>query len=155
MEQGLQKKNRRQLTNREEIGIPKYIWLPPVIGVQWHFRCLLVTAMMTPKVENLSPNIDSFLGKCAVIMDKAYESDETRKLICKLGFIPVVQPKQNRVVPWKYSKKMYKKRNEVERLFRRLKGFRRVATRYDKLNIMFMSFVVFAFVVIGLRKTGG
>jgi transposase len=89
-------------------------------------------------------------------MDRAYEGDETRSLVRKLGYKPVVPPKKNRVVPWKYGKKMYKKRNEVERLFRRLKGFRRVAlcSRYDKLDVMFMSFVVFALVVIGLKNGG-
>jgi len=41
---------------------------------------------------------------------------------------------------------MYKKRNEVERLFRRLKGFRRIFSRFDKLNIVFMFFIHFALI---------
>ncbi|MEE0814293.1 MAG: IS5/IS1182 family transposase, partial [Desulfovibrio fairfieldensis] len=40
---------------------------------------------------------------------------------------------------------------EVERLFRRLKGFRRVFTRFDKLDVMFLAFVVFALIVIALK----
>jgi transposase len=84
-------------------------------------------------------------------MDRAYEGDETRRLVRSFGNKPVVPPKVNRVVPWKYSKKLYKKRNEVERLFRNLKGFRRVFTRYDKLDIMFLAFVTFALVVMGLK----
>jgi len=46
---------------------------------------------------------------------------------------------------------MCKRRNEVERLFRRLKGFRRVFSRFDKLDVVFLGFVHFALIVDGLR----
>jgi transposase len=88
---------------------------------------------------------------CAMIMDKAYEGDETRKLVSELGFSPVVPPKSNRVEPWEHDKELYKKRNEVERLFRRLKGFRRIFTRFDKLDVMFIGVIVFALIVTALR----
>jgi len=80
-------------------------------------------------------------------MDRAYEGDETRALAVELGYIPVVPPKSNRKNPWEYDRKLYKKRNQVERLFRRLKRFHRIFTRYDKLDIIFLSFVYFALVV--------
>jgi len=82
-----------------------------------------------------------------VIMDKAYEGDETRQLVLDLGMIPVVPPKANRVSPWEYDVEMYKKRNEVERLFRRLKGFRRIFSRFDKLDSVFRFFIHFALIV--------
>ena len=85
------------------------------------------------------------------LMDKAYEGDETRQLALDLGFIPVVPPKSNRLQPWTYDREMYKRRNEVERLFRRLKGFRRVFSRFDKLDIVFLGFVHFALIIDGLR----
>ena len=72
-----------------------------------------------------------------VIMDKAYEGDETRQLVFDLGMEPVVPPKSNRVTPWNYSEAIYRKRNEIERLFRRLKGFRRIFSRFEKLDVMF------------------
>ncbi|WP_321920643.1 IS5 family transposase, partial [Paraburkholderia tropica] len=75
-----------------------------------------------------------------LIMDKAYEGDETRQLALDLGFIPVVPPKSNRLEPWEYDREMYKRRNEVERLFRRLKGFRRIFSRFEKLDVMFLAF---------------
>ena len=84
-------------------------------------------------------------------MDKAYEDDATRALARDLGFDPVVPPKSSRTEPWEYDRELYKRRNEVERLFRRLKGFRRVFTRYDKLDRMFLGFVVFALIVETLR----
>jgi len=82
-----------------------------------------------------------------VIMDRAYEGDETRQLVFDLGMEPVVPPKSNRLSPWEYDKEVYKKRNEVERLFRRLKGFRRIFSRFDKLDVVFMFFVHFALIM--------
>ena len=86
-----------------------------------------------------------------VLMDGAYEGNETTRLGRELGFTPVVPPNPNRLKPWEYDKELYKRRNEVERLFRRLKGFRRVFTRFDKLDVMFLAFVVFALIVIALK----
>ncbi len=86
-----------------------------------------------------------------LIMDRAYEGDETRQLALDLGFIPGVPPKPNRVTPWEYDRAMYKRRNEIERLFRRLKGFRRIFSRFEKLDVMFLGFINFALIVDGLR----
>jgi transposase len=86
-----------------------------------------------------------------LLMDRAYEGDETRQLALDLGFIPVVPPKANRVTPWEYNRAMYKRRNEIERLFRRLKGFRRIFSRFEKLDVMFMAFINFALIADGLR----
>lgn len=83
-----------------------------------------------------------------LLMDRAYEGDETRALAEELGYnIPIVPPKSNRKNPWSYDKQLYKQRNQVERLFRRLKRFRRIFTRYDKLDIIFLTFVYLALIV--------
>ena len=84
-------------------------------------------------------------------MDRAYEGDETRQLALDFGFIPVVPPKSTRVEPWKFKKAIYRKRNEVKRLFRRLKGFRRLFSRFDKLDFVFTAFVYFALIIEALR----
>ena len=89
--------------------------------------------------------------RCRLIMDKAYEGNETRQLALELGFTPVVPPLSTRVDPWTYSKAWYRRRNEIERLSRRLKGFRRIFSRFDKLDVMFMAFLCFALVVEALR----
>lgn len=90
--------------------------------------------------------------RCRLLMDRAYEGNETRQLALDLGFIPVVPPKSTRAEPWRYSKAWYRRRNEIERLFRRLKGFRRIFSQFDKLDVMFMAFLCFALVVEGLRE---
>ena len=81
-----------------------------------------------------------------LLMDRAYEGDGFRKFATEPGFRPVVPPKINRIDPWTYDRELYGRRNEAERLFRRIKGFRRVFTRYDKLDIMFLGFICFAFI---------
>ncbi len=77
-------------------------------------------------------------------MDKAYEGDAVRSAAVFKGLTPVVPPKSNRKEAWEYDKQLYKRHNEVERYFRRLKSCRRVFTRYDKLDVMFSSFIMFA-----------
>ncbi len=84
-------------------------------------------------------------------MDRAFEGDQTRQLVLDLGLIPVVPPKSNGIHPWDYDRALYKKRNEIERLFRRLKGFRRIFSRFEKLDVLFLAFLCFALIVEPLR----
>ena len=88
---------------------------------------------------------------CYLIMDSAYEGDETLGLARQLGYTPVVPPNPNRRVLWEYDRVIYRRRNEIERLFRRLKGYRRVFCRFDKLDVLFTGFVVFALIIEALR----
>jgi len=58
-----------------------------------------------------------------------------------------VLPKANRLVPWSYGRNLNKRRNEIKRLFRRLKAFRRIFSRFDKLDRMFRTFLNFALII--------
>jgi transposase len=104
-----------------------------------------------PAGRELLKSLAGLPRRCRRLMDRAYEGNETRQLALDLGFIPVVPPTVTRVSPWRYSKAWYRRRNEIERLFRRLKGFRRVFSRFDKLDVMFMAFLTFALIVEALR----
>ena len=104
-----------------------------------------------PAGRDLLQALPALPRRCRVLMERAYEGNETRQLALDLGFIPVVPPLSTRVNPWSYSKAWYRRRNEIERLFRRLKGFRRIFSRFDKLDVMFMAFLCFALVVEALR----
>jgi len=84
-------------------------------------------------------------------MDSAYEGDETQRLAKQLGYTPVVPPNPKRRTPWEYDRVIYRRRNEIERLFRRLKGYRRVFCRFDKLDALFAGFIVFALIIEALR----
>ena len=63
----------------------------------------------------------------------------------------MVPPKHNRLTPWEYDRALYTRRHEIERLFRRLKGFRRLFSRCEKLDVMFAAFINFALIVDSLR----
>jgi transposase len=87
-----------------------------------------------------------------LLMDKAYEGDACRAKAKKCGMCPVVPPKRNRKKPWKYDRELYKGRNVVERNFRNIKEFRRVCTRYDKLDETYNAFISIAYACIHLRN---
>jgi hypothetical protein len=79
-----------------------------------------------------------------VLADKAYDADRIRGLIQDQGATPNIPPKSNR--RWKpcFSKRLYRERNLIERFFSKLKHFRRVATRYDKLAANFLAMIQLA-----------
>jgi len=85
----------------------------------------------------------------AAVMDKAYDSDAIRNTLRDEGIKAVIPSKSNRVEPIPHDKKLYRQRNCVERLVGKLKQFRAIATRYEKLASTFMAFVhlVAAFVM--------
>ena len=89
---------------------------------------------------------------CHLLMDCANEGNETRRLALDLGFIPVVPPHPNCVEPCRLQAALYRRRNEIERLFKRLKGFRRIFSRFDKLGLVFIAFIYFARIVEALRQ---
>ena len=73
--------------------------------------------------------------------DKGYDSNAVRRKIECRGAAPNIPPKTNR--RWKncFSPFLYRDRNAIERMFGRIKDFRRIATRYDKLAHNFLSAV--------------
>ena len=77
----------------------------------------------------------------AAVMDKAYDSDNIRKFLEYQGIKAVIPPKSNRKRLFPYDQTKYRMRQKVERFFGRIKEFRRLATRYDKLAKTFMAFV--------------
>ena len=76
--------------------------------------------------------------------DKGYDSNAIRRKIEDKGAMPNIPPKANR--RWKncFSPFLYRDRNAIERMFGRLKDFRRIATRYDRLAINFLAAVCLA-----------
>ena len=105
-----------------------------------------------PQGRRLLNRLGAQNQKRFLVMDRAYEGDNTRQLALDLGYHPVVPPKSNRHEPWEYDQQMYKRRNEIERLFRRLKGYRRIFSRFDKLDTLFLGFITFALIHDALRS---
>jgi transposase len=95
--------------------------------------------------------LDHLGPRTIVLADKAYDADRIRELIQDQGATPNIPPKSNR--KWKpcFSKRLYRERNLIERFFSKLKHFRRVATRYDKLAANFLAMIQLASIRLWLR----
>lgn len=94
-------------------------------------------------IRGFSPNY--------VIADRAYDAEHFHDTILDQGATPVIPPRHNRRRPHACDWHLYKERNAIERLFSKLKHFRRIATRYDKLIDNFMGFVTVAAISLALR----
>lgn len=104
-----------------------------------------------PQGRLLMETVGKIKNPIPLLMDRAYEDDYTRYIAQTLNFKPIVPPKKNRTIPWVYDKELYKRRNEVERLFRIIKGFRRIFSRFDKLDIMFIAFIQIALIFVAIK----
>jgi transposase len=86
-----------------------------------------------------------------LLADRAYDSDALRETLAARGATANVKPMPNRVNIPKFSKRLYKKRNLVERFFNKLKHFRAVATRFEKHDANFLALVKLASTRIWMR----
>jgi transposase len=87
----------------------------------------------------------------AVLADRGYDADSIVHAIHSTGAQAVIPSKKNRKQPRSYDAWLYKERNLVERLFNKLKNFRRVATRYDKTDLAYSSFLYLAGIYLWLK----
>jgi transposase len=88
-----------------------------------------------------APNLIDPLPAQAVIADKGYDADHFVAKVEATGAQAVIPPRSNRTSPRHFDAHLYRERNLIERFFARLKQFRRIATRYDKLAKSFLSFI--------------
>lgn len=87
-----------------------------------------------------------------LIADKGFDADErVRVPLAKAGKTAVIPPKSNRKDPASYDEDLYKDRHLIENFFSRLKDFRAIATRYDKLAQNFLAGIYLAAAVIWLN----
>ena len=86
-----------------------------------------------------------------LLADRAYDSDALRETLAGRGAKANVKPMPNRVNIPKFNKRLYKKRNLVERFFNKLKHFRAIATRYEKHDANYLALVKLASVRIWMR----
>ena len=111
-----------------------------------------------PYTFHLTPGQDSDIATAPEVLadapamnqllaDKGYDGDDFRAEVIKRGAKPVIPNKSNRVHLHRFDKRAYKGRNVIERCFCRLKDFRRIATRYDKLASNFLASIQIAAIV--------
>ena len=87
----------------------------------------------------------------ALIADKAYDADALIATLNERGITPVIPPKANRTTKRECDFALYCERNLVERFFNKLKHFRAIATRYDKLARNFLAGIQLACAIILLN----
>jgi transposase len=93
---------------------------------------LLLTAGQTSEYTQAEALIEGFAAGY-ILADKGYDSDRFVSAIENRHAVPVIPSKKNRKVSRECDKELYKERNLVERFFQKLKHFRRIATRYERL----------------------
>lgn len=86
----------------------------------------------------------------ALLADKGYDADAIREELAQAGIEAVIPAKRNRKNPAPHDAVKYRWRNLIERMFNKLKNWRRVATRYDKTRESYLGFVTLAAVKLWL-----
>ncbi|ODR93084.1 transposase [Sinorhizobium alkalisoli] len=92
--------------------------------------------------------IDALPPSAELVADKGYDSQALREWLHERGTEAVIPPRRNRKVQYDYNRAIYKQRNVIERMFCRLKDWRRIATRFDRNIKNFMGAVALAVAVI-------
>jgi len=110
----------------------------------------MLTPGQTHDLAGAEPLLDD-VDPEALIGDKAYDADALIETLVQRQITPVIPPKANRKIPRRCDFVLYCERNLVECFFNKLKHFRAVATRYDKLAINFLAGVQLASAMILLN----
>ena len=111
---------------------------------------LILTPGQAADIKSAPALLEGMSGK-ATIADKAYDADALRALIASAGMEAVIPPKRSRTKEIAFDAEAYRLRNLIERCFNKLKHFRRIATRFDRLDTHFMAFLHFASAMIWMR----
>lgn len=110
---------------------------------------LLLTEGQASEYGQADALIDGFQADY-VLADKGYDSDHFVGVILENGAIPVIPSRRNRKESRDYDKELYKERNLVKRLFQKLKHYRRIATRYERLARNYQAMLCLVSAVIWL-----
>ncbi|WP_148560956.1 IS5 family transposase [Magnetospira sp. QH-2] len=109
---------------------------------------LLLTEGQVSDYRGADTMLPAFPDADDLIADRGYDSDRFRQALLDLGIEPCIPGRSNREEEILYDKALYKQRNLIERMFGRLKDWRRIATRYDRCAHTFMSAICIAATVI-------
>ena len=112
----------------------------------------LLSILLTGGEAHDCPVAERLIRTCEaaeeLLGDKAYDSGELRQSLENRGTKPVIPNKSNRKQPFSFNKKSYRKRHRIENAFCRLKDFRRIATRYDRLARNFLASIHLAAAIV-------
>lgn len=119
-----------------------------------------VEVLLTPGQAGDAPQFDALFAAATarvpdaeeVVADKGYDSWAIKDTVIEAGMPAHIPSKKNAVEPWPIDEAAYKDRNRVERLINKMKQFRAVATRYDKLGASFLATIKLVLTVIKVRS---
>ena len=111
---------------------------------------LFLTAGQYSEIRQADALIEGFSADY-VIADKGYDSDLFIVAIESGEAIAVIPPRRNRTTARAYDEHLYRERNLVERVFQKLKHYRRIATRYERLAITYQAMLSLVATVIWLN----
>ncbi|WP_426282529.1 IS5 family transposase [Sphingomonas sp. NFX23] len=125
--------------------------LPARCDGQGRPLCFVLTRGQAHDVKGFAPLFGMLADRIqALHADKGYDADAIRQELAKADVEAVIPTKSNRRIPIPHDREKYRWRNLVERLFSKLKNWRRVATRYDKTAELYLGFVALASVTLWL-----
>ncbi len=111
---------------------------------------LLLTAGQRHDSVQASALIDGFAPQ-ALIADKGYDSDQLIESVTAKGIVAVIPPKKNRLVEREYDRHLYRERHLIECFISKIKHYRRVFSRFDKLSKNYLGFLSFVSALVWLR----
>ena len=85
------------------------------------------------------PMLEAMAPKRRLIADKAYDADRLRLWLRERGIEAVIPGRASRDVAYPLNRSAYRRRNIIERMFGKLKNWRRIATRYDRLAVNYLA----------------
>ncbi len=110
--------------------------------------------LLTPGQSHDLTQASALLGESAcdyVIADTSYDAQAFRNLVESRGATAVIPSRKNRKQPFAYDHHLYKERHLIECFFNKIKHFRRIFSRFDKLDSRYLGFLSFAATLIWLR----
>ena len=109
---------------------------------------LLLTEGQVSDFKGAALMMDDLPKAKVMLGDRGYDADWFREALVRRGVAPCIPSKSNRKVPISHDKTLYRQRHRIENMFGRLKGWRRIHTRYDRCAHTFMAAIVLAATVI-------
>lgn len=131
------------------------------LSTKAHFACdalgyplgFILTGANVSDFDQCKPLLCAHLQPGALaIMDKGYDSDAIRAYVNQLGATAVIALHPNRAHKPAFDEHLYRERHRIENLFAKLKHFRRIATRYEKLHATFSAMISIACIIIWIKS---
>jgi len=98
-----------------------------------------------------APELIKDIRDANILGDKAFDSDEFINQIISQNCTPVIPPRSGRAIKREVDYYLYKERHLIECFFSKIKHFRRIFSRFDKMAEAYMGFLAFASTIIWLR----